>query len=155
ISPEEWAEAFEAADDGTPHNEARDAVWDELLDIVTAAVEEMPPHLARRELAHHSGLIEAFDRAWPLLDPAGRVAALWTSPGLIARHAPWLGAEEAERIRRANGTAWTLSDLPLLDAARDQIGDPEATARRRAHEQALTAERERIETVVEYLHDAD
>lgn len=155
IEPDEWAEALEAADDGTPHNEARDAVWNQLLDLVTAKVTEMPPHLARRELEHHSGLRETFDRVWPMLSPAGLVAALWTSPPLIARHAAWLSDDDAERIRRTDGTAWTLADLPLLDAARDLIGDPAATERRLAHARALTAERERIETVVEYLHDAD
>ncbi len=32
LSGADWAEAFESADPGTPHNEARDQVWDELLD---------------------------------------------------------------------------------------------------------------------------
>ena len=34
VSPADWAEAFEAADPGTPHNEARDQVWEELLTIL-------------------------------------------------------------------------------------------------------------------------
>ena len=36
-----------------------------------------------------------------------------------------------------------MSDLPLLDAARQRLGDPEASRRRRRHEAALAAERER------------
>ncbi|MGO1235749.1 ATP-binding domain-containing protein [Microbacterium gubbeenense] len=35
------------------------------------------------------------------------------------------------------------------------MGDPVATARRRAYDRALASERERIETVVDYLTDAD
>src|SRR4051812_1019651 len=34
LSAGEWAEAFDAAGPGTPHNEARDEVWDELLTIL-------------------------------------------------------------------------------------------------------------------------
>ena len=155
IEPEEWAEAFEAADDGTPHNDAQDLVWEELLEILTAKVTEMPPHLARRELETHTGLREVFDRAWPMLDPARLVAALWTSRALLARHAPWLTPNEVDLLQREDGTAWTLADVPLIDAARDLMGDPAATARRRAHDRALDAERERIESVVDYLSDAD
>ncbi|WP_306769972.1 RNA polymerase recycling motor ATPase HelR [Microbacterium karelineae] len=155
VEPEEWAEAFEAADDGTPHNDARDLVWAELLEILTAKVEEMPPHLARRELEGHSGLREAFDRAWPVLDPARLVSALWSSPSLLARFAPWLSDEEMRSLQRPDGGAWTGDDVPLIDAARDIIGDPETTERRRRRRTALAAERERIERVVEYLSDAD
>ncbi|HLS92935.1 MAG TPA: RNA polymerase recycling motor ATPase HelR [Microbacterium sp.] len=155
IEPEEWAEAFEAADDGTPHNEARDLIWDELLDIVTSRVDEMPPHLARRELAQHTGLREAFDRAWPLLDPARLVAALWAAPALLARYAPGLARDEAAALERPRGAPWTDADLPLIDAARDLVGDPDAVERGRARRRALEVERERIETVVEYLSDAD
>jgi DNA helicase IV len=34
LSAADWAEAFEAPDSGTPHNEARDQVWEELLTIL-------------------------------------------------------------------------------------------------------------------------
>ncbi|MGO1928951.1 MAG: RNA polymerase recycling motor ATPase HelR [Microbacterium gubbeenense] len=155
IEPEEWAEAFEAADDGTSHNDAQSIVWDELLEIIVSNVTEMPPHLARRELESHAGLRAAFERRWPILDPALLVGALWTSPALLARHAPWLSAAEIELLQRGRGDAWTLADLPLIDAARDLMGDPVATARRRAYDRALASERERIETVVDYLTDAD
>ena len=34
LSADDWAEAFESPDPGTPHNEARDQVWEELLTIL-------------------------------------------------------------------------------------------------------------------------
>src|SRR5438105_8527589 len=34
LTPDDWAEAFEAPDPGTPHNEARDQVWDALVTIL-------------------------------------------------------------------------------------------------------------------------
>jgi DNA helicase IV len=36
----DWAEAIAAAEQGTPHNEARDQVWDALLRIVTDRIQE-------------------------------------------------------------------------------------------------------------------
>ena len=155
IEPEDWAEAFEAADDGTAHNDAQGIVWEELLDILTAKVDEMPPHLARREFENHTGLREMFERVWPMLDPAGLVGALWTSSSLLARATPWLSDEERALLVRDRADAWTTADLPLIDAARDLMGDPAATARRRQRDRALAAERERIEEVVDYLSDAD
>ena len=41
--------------------------------------------------------------------------------------------------------AWTVSDLPLLDAARQRLGDPEASRRRRRREAAVAAEREEMD----------
>ena len=34
LSADDWAEAFDAPEPGTPHNEARDQVWDELVTIL-------------------------------------------------------------------------------------------------------------------------
>src|SRR3712207_9084495 len=34
LSADDWAEAFEAPDPGTPHNEARVQVWEQLLTIL-------------------------------------------------------------------------------------------------------------------------
>ena len=48
-----------------------------------------------------------------------------------------------------------MSDLPLLDAARQRLGDPEASRRQRRHEAAVAAERERMAQVVDDLIEAD
>ena len=47
--------------------------------------------------------------------------------------------------------AWTVSDLPLLDAARQRLGDPEASRRERQHDAAVAAEREQMAQVVDNL----
>jgi superfamily I DNA/RNA helicase len=44
-----------------------------------------------------------------------------------------------------------VSDLPLLDAARQRLGDPEASRRKHRHAAAVEAERERMGTVVDDL----
>ena len=51
--------------------------------------------------------------------------------------------------------AWTVSDLPLLDAARQRLGDPEASRRRRRHEAAVAAERDEMTRVVDHLIATD
>ncbi|NHI17077.1 ATP-binding domain-containing protein [Microbacterium sp. CBS5P-1] len=155
IEPEDWEQAISACEDGTPHNEARDAIWEELLESLAMRVGEMPPHLARRELSSHPQLRAAFDAVWPVLDPPALVEALWADEDLLAGAAPWLDRAERGALRRPRGSGWTDADLPLLDAARELIGDPGLAQRRSAQRAALMAERERIETVVDYLSDAD
>jgi superfamily I DNA/RNA helicase len=48
-----------------------------------------------------------------------------------------------------------VSDLPFLDAARQRLGDPEATRRQRQNEAAVAAEREQMARVVDNLIEAD
>jgi superfamily I DNA/RNA helicase len=48
-----------------------------------------------------------------------------------------------------------VSDLPLLDAARQRLGDPEAARRKRRHDAAVAAERERLAGVIDNVLAAD
>ena len=76
-------------------------------------------------------------------------------PAYLRKCAPWLGPDEVRRLQRADAQAWTVSDLPLLDAARQRLGDPEASRRKRRHDAAVAAERERMASVVDDLIEAD
>ena len=69
--------------------------------------------------------------------------------------APWLSPDEVQALQRGDARAWMVSDLPLLDAARKRLGGPEASRRRRWHEAAIAAERERMADVVDDLLEAD
>jgi superfamily I DNA/RNA helicase len=60
-----------------------------------------------------------------------------------------------QALQRADPQAWTVSDLPLLDAARQRLGDPETARRKRRHDAAVAAERERMASVVDDLIAAD
>ncbi|WP_349426208.1 RNA polymerase recycling motor ATPase HelR [Microbacterium sp. LWS13-1.2] len=156
LSPEDWAEAFASAEPGTPHNEARDQVWETVLDILAdqADGEEVPPHQLRRALARHEELTRAFGRAWPLVEASVLVSDLWSVPAYLRRCAPWLTPEEVAVLQRGDATAWTTSDLPLLDAARRRLGDPGASRRRREREAKLAQEREYMAQVVDRLKEA-
>ncbi|MEU4773206.1 RNA polymerase recycling motor ATPase HelR [Micromonospora sp. NPDC023644] len=156
LSADDWAEAFEAPGPGTPHNEARDEVWEELLTILTEKYDgDEPDDLVRRSLLRNTELRTAFNRAWPLLDAPTLVADLWSVPAYLRRCAPWLAPDEVRKLRRDDARAWTVSDLPLLDAARQRLGDPEASGRRRRHDAFVATERARLATVVDELIQAD
>ncbi|MET7832589.1 RNA polymerase recycling motor ATPase HelR [Micromonospora sediminicola] len=152
LTADDWARAFEAAGAGAPHNEARDEVWAELVTILLEKYDgDEPEAVLRRSLATNRELVTAFGRAWPLLDPTDVVADLWSVPAYLRRCAPWLDVEEIRALRRADARAWTVADLPLLDAARRRVGDPEASRRRRRDEATLAAQREQMDTVVDAL----
>jgi hypothetical protein len=156
LSADDWAEAFEAPGPGTPHNEARDEVWEELLTILMEKYDgEEPDDLIRRSLLQNRELLTTFNRAWPLLEATDLVADLWSVPAYLRRCAPWLSPDEIRKLQRGDAQAWTVSDLPLLDAARQRLGDPEASRRNRRHEAAVAAERARMATVVDDLLEAD
>jgi superfamily I DNA/RNA helicase len=127
-----------------------------VLDILTDQVdgEEVPLHQLRRALARHDDLTSAFARAWPLVEASVVVSDLWTVPAYLRRCAPWLTPEEVHLLQRAEPAAWTASDLPLLDAARRRLGDPDASRRRRRREARLAQEREYMAQVVERLKEA-
>ncbi|MCC2033293.1 RNA polymerase recycling motor ATPase HelR [Microbacterium allomyrinae] len=155
LDPQDWAEAFASPEPGTPHNEARDQVWETVLDILIDQVGgEVPPHQVRRALARNDELARVFTRAWPLVEASVLVADLWSVPAYLRRCAPWLTPDEVAALRRSDASAWTVSDLPLLDAARRRLGDPAASRRRRRREATLAAEREYMSQVVERLKEA-
>jgi hypothetical protein len=156
LTADDWAEAFRVPGPGTPHNEARDEVWDELLTIALEKYDgEEPERLVRRALQENRALRTAFNRAWPLLEAADVVGDLWSVPAYLRKCAPWLGAEDVRKLQRARPQSWTVSDLPLLDAARQRLGDPEASRRRQREEAIMATERTRMARVLDDLLDAN
>ena len=152
LSAADWAEALDAPDPGTPHNEARDQIWQRLLEILTDYRDEnVPAGLFRNSLRRNKGLRLALNRAWPLIEPADLVGDLWSVPAYLRLCAPWLSQDEVSKLQRKDAQAWTVSDLPLLDAARHRLGDPQAPRRQRQHEEAVATERERMSRVVDDL----
>jgi DNA helicase IV len=156
VSADDWAEAFDSFDPGTPHNEARDHIWEALVAIVMDKLDEDASlDLLRRSLTQDRELQATLNSAWPVIEAADLVADLWSVPAYLRTCAPWLSSDEVQALQRKAAQAWTLSDLPLLDAARQRLGDPQAWRRRRHREAALTAERERMASVVDDLIASD
>jgi DNA helicase IV len=127
----EWARQ-EARDSGLPHNEAR-AVFTEIVTYVLTeraiarigrgwltradceAWEQLRADL-RGELADDDKFTVALDELWPILTPGTLLAPLYTSPERLRA----AGADPA--LLRADGDAWTVSDVPLLDELVDLLG---------------------------------
>ena len=152
LTADDWAEAFAAPEPGTPHNEARDVIAEELLRILTDKHDDdVPADLLRKSLLQDKELLATVGRAWPLIEAADLVGDLWSVPAYLRMCAPWLSPDEVTKLQRGDPQAWTISDLPLLDAARQRLGDPEASRRKRRHEAAVAAERERMARVVDDL----
>jgi hypothetical protein len=156
LSPEDWVEAFDAPEPGTPHNDARDVIWEELLTILMDKHQgDESADLLRKSLLQNQELIRALNRAWILLEAADLVGDLWSVPAYLRKSAPWLSPDDVQALQRKDARAWTVSDLPLLDAARQRLGDPQVSRRKRRHKAAVAAEREHMDKVVENLLAAD
>jgi DNA helicase IV len=148
----EWA-IQEARDSGLPHNEARAVFIDIVTWVLTEraigrigkgwlsredrhAWEELRPALVD-ELAEHAGFIAALDQLWPVLTPQSLLASLYESRERLRA----AGADEV--LWRADGAAWTTSDVPLLDELVDLLGRHASTderAERERREEAAYAE---------------
>ena len=115
---------------------------------------DAPADLLRKSLLQNRELRTTLNRAWPLLEAADLVGDLWSVPAYLRMCAPWLSPDEVQRLQREDAQAWTVSDLPLLDAARQRLGDPEASRRKRRHDAAVAAEREQMAQVVDNLIEA-
>ncbi|MGV0792466.1 RNA polymerase recycling motor ATPase HelR [Mycolicibacterium sp. XJ1819] len=130
----QWA-IEEARTSGLPHNEAR-AVFTEIVTWVlteraiarigrgwltrddSEAWEAVRADL-REELADNQPFAAALDELWPLLTPQRLLAELYESPERLRA----AGADPA--LWRAQGDAWTVSDVALLDELVELLG-PEA-----------------------------
>ena len=144
----EWARD-EARASGAPHNEAR-AVFIEIVTYVLTeraisrigrgwltradrdAWENLRADLLT-ELADSEQFTAALDELWPILTPETLLAPLLSSPDRLRA----AGADQA--LFRADGTAWTVSDVPLLDELVDLLGRDKAIDK--AAEQAEARER--------------
>jgi DNA helicase IV len=163
VTAGDWSEAFAAVEPGTAHNDAREQILAELIEILVDKQadeysdedDKVTADQLRRSLLRNRELRATLNRAWPLLDPSDIVGDLWSVPAYLHMCAPWLSAEEIRLLQRDHPQAWTISDLPLLDAARQRLGDPESAARKRRRAAALAAEREEMDRVVEHLIATD
>ncbi|WP_328613027.1 helicase [Amycolatopsis sp. NBC_00355] len=136
----------EARRSGLPHNEARAVFRGAVAQILTeraAAVigegwlsrEDRGAWAnlcadVREELAEHEELGAALDALWPSLTPETLLAPLYLSP----RRLRAAGADPS--LARADGAAWTVSDVPLLDELADLLGRDEAAERAAAKQRA-------------------
>jgi DNA helicase IV len=160
----EWARE-EARASGLPHNEAREVFTEIVTYVLTEraisrigrgwltrkdrdAWEDMRAALIK-DLAEDEVFTAALDELWPILTPETLLAPLYTSPERLRA----AGADQA--LLRADGKAWTVSDVPLLDELVDLLGRDKAADKsaEQAAERERKAEAEYAAGVMEILVD--
>ncbi|MGW9431703.1 AAA family ATPase, partial [Streptomyces decoyicus] len=107
--------------------------------------------LLRRSILQDRELVRTLNRAWPMIEASDLVGDLWSVPAYLRKCAPRLSPDDVRKLQRADAQAWTVSDLPLLDAARQRLGDPEASRRKRRHDASVAAERARRADAIDGL----
>ena len=156
LSADDWAEAFDAPEPGTPHNESRETILDALVTIlIDQDGGRAPVGALGQSLRQNRELNAALNRAWPLIEAADLVGDLWSVPAYLRLCAPWLRPDEVRLLKRADAQAWTVSDLPLLDAARQRLGDPETSRRNRLRDAAVADRQQSMAQVVDHLIESD
>jgi DNA helicase IV len=165
----EWARD-EARKSGRPHNEARAVFGDVVTYVVTEraiarigkgwltredrhAWEQMRADVLN-ELEDHDVFASALDELWPVLSPEALLADLYASPGRLRA----AGADQA--LFRADGDAWTVSDVPLLDElvdllGRDKSADEAAERERRAEAEYAAGVLEQMVSREDLMDDED
>ncbi|SEF21092.1 DNA helicase IV [Amycolatopsis pretoriensis] len=152
----EWARQ-EARDSGLPHNEARKVFTDIVTYVLTERAiarigrgwlsrddkdewESMRKGLLA-DLAGDAKFTAAIDALWPILTPEELLSSLYTS------------ASADSPLFRADGSAWTVSDVPLLDELVDLLGHDKTAekAADAAAERARKAEAEYAEGVFQTM----
>jgi superfamily I DNA/RNA helicase len=113
------------------------------------------PDLVRKSLLRNEELLATFNSAWPLLEAPDLVGDLWSVPAYLRKCAPWLNADDVRTLRREDAQSWTVPDLPLLDAARQRLGDPGASRRQRRQAAAVVGQRDQMSMVIDHLIAAD
>lgn len=157
LTAQDWQWAFDSPGAQSVHNEVREQILDELImllvDKVDDAVDE-DGNLAskdelRAQLRANEELLAELHAAWPLIEYTDVIADLWSVPAYLHRCAPWLSAEQVQQLQRSPSAPWTEPDLPLLDAARQRLGDRFLSHRERQHARSIAKEREHIDRVVD------
>ncbi|HEY6795757.1 MAG TPA: UvrD-helicase domain-containing protein [Kineosporiaceae bacterium] len=139
---------------GKPHNEARNTFVKHLLDDLSAqlakargldAVEEKPELYA--ELRDHPTIRREINLLWLPLTATGLLGRLYDRPDRLAEAADGvLNTAERAALRRAQGSGWTVADVPLLDELAELIG-PDVTVSAAARAAAARASAERAEAL--------
>ena len=160
VTPQMWRAAFASVAPGTPHNEAQDEVLDAVVlalsDVLTGGAEEEEDfgHVASF-LRRDGDLVRAVRTAWPILDPTDVIADLWSVPAYTRYCLPDKNDDDVALLQRNQPRQWTSSDLPLLDAARYRLGDPNILRNRQSRAAKAAQQHDRMKDVIGDLVASD
>ncbi len=159
ISVAQWNTAVQTCDPGLGHNEAREQLFEILVEHLMSGVPDTAgsAELIRHELNHNTQLLGCLDEYWPVLDPQNLLRAVYSTPALLRYCAQGLSAAQIrELLDEPPATQWTQPDLPLLDLARSLVGDPLHAAENRRRAAVLASERElMLQVIADLITAAD
>nr|WP_233627645.1 helicase [Saccharopolyspora sp. HNM0986] len=154
---------------GLPHNPARRVFREELVDeLVERAVELIGEGWldagdvglradfaadVRYELSAHAGLRDVLDRLWPLLTPQRLLAELFCAPQRLAAACGVLSTSDRDALLRADGSAWTVADVALLDESVEFLGTFPRDAQERRARRSREHDAERVLSTLDYDDD--
>ncbi|HEX7104908.1 MAG TPA: AAA family ATPase [Acidothermaceae bacterium] len=141
---------------GRPHNVARVGYVKELLEqlasqyarVLGIRLEADSRRELLAELRASRDVRREVNLTWMPLTPQRLLEDLYAEPHLLREAAPRFTQAELDALHRPRGSAWTVSDIPLLDEAAELIGVEESTSE---HARAAAAERR---AAVEYARGA-
>ncbi len=141
-----------------PHNLARPrfarAVLRQLARQLEGADAEESVYL-QRELLATDEFRESLNAMWPVRTAEQLLAELYADPEVLRAAAPELSDAERELLARPAASAWTTSDIPLLDELAELLGDPAELARAAEERRRRASEREYAEGVLTIIGMSD
>ncbi|TKV60869.1 AAA family ATPase [Nakamurella flava] len=160
VTAADWAAASAAVrETGVPHNEAREPILNEIVDILLPKDDvdggDVEVGEQRRALRRHRDLRATLHRAWPMIEATDLIGDLWTVRAYLRRCAPDWDNARVDALQRREPTAWTVADLPWLDAACRRLGDSQIADRRRRRAADEQSRERAMSDVVDHLMASD
>lgn len=132
-----------------PHNIARNTFVKSMISLLTVRYKESldyePEYSEIQNAKDTIRLSEAvrktLNTAWLPMDAQWMVRDMLSKPHRIKQFAPWLKDSEVAALTRDKNSAFTASDIPLLDEAYELLGpDPHEQQRNQQRESRTSAE---------------
>jgi hypothetical protein len=79
----------------------------------------------------------AINLCWMPMTPARLIEELYAKPHLLEHCAPQMPPWERSALARPLGSAWTVSDVPLIDEAAELLGEDDAASQAESRHAAL------------------
>lgn len=137
---------------GKPYNEARSTFVKVVVKELAEKLEKIMEKRAEGNEADRSYLVDDVRQArdvrvllnlcWMPRSPQSLLEDLFSKPAYLAECAPQLSEDECRLLAREKGSAFTTSDVSLLDEAAELLGDLDETAGREQARQKAAWEKD-------------
>ncbi|WP_026181774.1 HelD family protein [Alloscardovia criceti] len=143
-----------------PHNIARNTFVKAMISLLTNRFNEQldyDPEPSEVENATNTirmseTLRRTLNTAWLPMDAQWMINDMLSKPRRIKQFAPWLNDEQVEALTRPSGSAFTISDIPLLDEAYELLGpDPREQQRQESRNRSQSSDESYVNDMMESM----